>query len=189
MLSFLKRKVSGADIGLGFYDHLRRRHADRSSLPNSVLHATTGNPSNAVRNEWLYLNIFSFDFSVCLAVGKTPVKAAVLEPFWQHVETWLQAEQVPALPERLAFAGGGEIPRFIPAEPSEASYKRLLRRVQEYSSAVTSPNKMGQNYSVAAVFADACGFMDIVLITEVSAWFSSFKIQNVQFIKKSRIVA
>jgi hypothetical protein len=45
--------------------------------------------SDSVRHEWLYLEIFAFDFSVYLALGKTPEKTAVLTPFWQHVETWL----------------------------------------------------------------------------------------------------
>jgi hypothetical protein len=196
MLSFLKPKLSGAEIGIEWYRRLRESRA--AGFPNlqELLPATTGITSvvgsapidpSAVQDEWLYLEIFSFDFSVYLAVGKTPAKAAVLTPFWQHIETWLQAEHVPALPERFAVAGGG--PRVIPAEPSESSSTRLVRRVQEYSAAVTSPHQMGQNYSVAAVFANACGFMDIGSITGVSAWFSSFKIQTVQFIRKFRIVA
>jgi hypothetical protein len=188
MLSFLKRKASGAEIGLGFYDSLRKSYAD--GFPKTLHRLLPTNPaigSDSVRYEWLYLEIFAFDFSVYLALGKTPAKAAVLTPFWQHIEVWLQAEPVQALPERLAFAGVGA-PRFIPTEPSESSSTRLLRRVQEYSSAVTSPHEMGPNYSVAAVFVNACGFMNIVSITGVSAWFSSFKIQTVQFIKQFRIV-
>jgi hypothetical protein len=188
MFSFLKRKASGADIGLGFCDHLRKDYA--AGLPELLrpfpINQAIG--TDSVRYEWLYLRIFANDFSVYLALGKTPAKAAVLTPFWQHIEVWLQAEPVQPLPERLAFAGVGEVPRFIPAEPSESSYTRLLRRVQEYSSAVISPHAMGQNYSVAAVFANACGFMNISLIIGVSAWFSSSKIQTVQFIKQFRIV-
>jgi predicted HD phosphohydrolase len=187
MLSFLKRKASGAEIGLGFYDHLRKSYADGFPKARHLLRAATAIDSNAVCDEWLYLQIFADDLSVYLALGKTPAKAAVLEPFWQHIETWLQAEHVAALPERFAVAGGG--PRFIPAEPSEPSYSRLLRRVQEYSSAVTSPREMGPNYAVAEVFASTCGFMEISSIIEVSAYFSSFKIQTVQFIKQFRIVA
>jgi hypothetical protein len=189
MLSFLKRKQSVVEIGLEFYRHLQEGRAEGFSKAPDIIRASTAKiDSNAVRDEWLYLQIFAFDFSVYLALGKTPAKAAVLTPFWQHIETWLQAEHVAALPERLAFAGGGEVPRFIPAEPSEPSYSRLLRRMQEYSSAVKSPHEKGENYSVAAVFANACGFMDIGSITGVSAWFSSFKIQTVQFIKQFRIV-
>src|SRR5437762_614750 len=149
MLSFLKPKQSGAELGMGFYRHLRKSYADGFPKFKNLLRATTAIDSNAVRDEWLYLEIFAYDFSVFLALGKTPAKAAVLTPFWQHIEVWLKADQVPALPERLAFAGGGEVPRFIRAEPSEPSYTRLLRRVQEYSFAVTSPHQMGQNYSVA----------------------------------------
>jgi hypothetical protein len=186
MLSFLKRKQSGPEIGLEFYRHLQKGRAEGFSKFQKIIHASTAIDSNAVRDEWLYLQIFAFDFSVYLALGKTPAKAAVLTPFWQHIEAWLQAEQVAALPERFAVAGEG--PRVIPAEPSERSYTRLLRRVQGYSSAVTSPHEMEQNYSVAAVFASACGFMDIASITGVSAWFSSLKIQTVQFIKQFGIV-
>jgi hypothetical protein len=187
MFSFLKRKASGAEIGLGFYDHLRKSYAAGFPKARHILRAATAIDSNAVCDEWLYLQIFAFDFSVYLALGKTSAKAAVLESFWQHIETWLEAEQVAALPERFAVAGGG--PRFIPAEPSEPSYSRLLRRVQEYSSAVTSPREMDEtNYEVAAVFAGTCGFMEYSSIIGLSAWFSSFKIQTVQFIRKFRIV-
>jgi hypothetical protein len=185
--SFLKRKASGADIGLGYYDHLRKNYA--AELPTFLREPPTDPAigSDSVRHEWLYLKIFAYDFSVYLALGNTPARAAVLTSFWQHIETWLQAEHVAALPERFAGVVGDEV-RFIPAEPSESSYTRLRRRVQEYSSAIKSPHHMGENYSVAAVFADACGFMNIVLITAVSAYFSSSKIENVQFIRKFRIV-
>jgi hypothetical protein len=152
MLSFLKPKASGAEIGLGFYDHLRKNRAEGFSKVRDILPTTTAISSNAVLDEWLYLEIFSFDFSVYLALGKTPAKAAVLTPFWQHIEAWLQDEQVAALPERFAVVACDPHP--IPAEPSELSYARLLRRLQEYTFAVTSPHHLGPNYPVAGVFRE-----------------------------------
>ena len=69
--------------------------------------------SDAVKDEWLYFQIFLFDFAVYQAFGPTAAKAAVLTPFWTRVKGWLQNQQVAALPVRLAVAGGG--PRSIPA--------------------------------------------------------------------------
>ena len=146
MLPLLKPKMSGADIALGFYDHLRKNRAEGFSKARDILPTTTAINSNAVLEEWLYLEIFSFDFSVYLALGKTPAKAAVLTPFWQHVEAWFQDEQVAALPERFAVVACDPHP--IPAERSELSYARLLRRLQEYTSSVTSPHQLGPNSDV-----------------------------------------
>jgi len=81
MLSFLKRKQSGAELGIGFYRHLRMSYADGFPKLQNLLAATTAIDSNAVRDEWLYLEVFAYDFSVFLALGKTPAKAAVLVPF------------------------------------------------------------------------------------------------------------
>jgi len=64
MLPLLKPKMSGADIALGFYDHLRKNRAEGFSKARDILPTTTAINSNAVLEEWLYLEIFSFDFSV-----------------------------------------------------------------------------------------------------------------------------
>jgi hypothetical protein len=186
MLSFLKRKHSGADIAAGLLHSIGESYSagfpqDRDRLPQNAQIDL-----NAVRQEWLYFRIFLIDFAAYNALGQTPEKGYVLTPFWRAVESWLGAAPVAALPERLAVAGGG--PRTIPAEPSEPAFTRLSRRMQQYASAVTAPHPQGESYSVAAVFAASCGDMDALSILGVAAYFSSVVSQTTEALSKARIV-
>jgi hypothetical protein len=186
MFSFLKSKVSGAQIANDFFFRpLRNAHADGFPKFRDLFPAEPQIPKERVIDEWLWLEVFAVDLSTYLALGKTPSKAAVLTPFWTSLEQWLQEERVPPLPERFAVAGGG--PRTIPAEGGERAYDRLMRRMKEYSSAVLAPHPQGVNYSVAAVFVSACGDYSAVTTAGVGAFFSSRKIEYVKFLRSMRI--
>jgi hypothetical protein len=124
LLPFRKRKVSGSDIADGFFfEPLARAYLAGFPQCRDLLPSAAAITDAGVRSEWLFLEIFATDISTFLALGQTPAKAAILDPFWQRVTDWLGAETVPALPERLAVTGGG--PRTIPPEPSETAYGRL----------------------------------------------------------------
>jgi hypothetical protein len=186
MLSFLKPKMSGAQIGTEFFFRpLQKAHAAGFPKFQELFPMEPQIPKERVIDEWLWLEVFSIDFSTHLALGRTPTKAAVLTPFWTSVKEWLQAERVPSLPERFAVAGGG--PRAIPVEGAETAYDRLIRRMKEYSSAVLTPRAQGENYSVAAVFAGACGDFSAVTTASVGGFFSSRKIEYVKFLRSKRI--
>lgn len=186
MFSLFKPKQSGTEIGLELCRILQEGYAAGFSGSQDLFPTEPQISLEAVKDEWLYLEVFSVDFSVYLAVGDTPAKAAVLTPFWVCIRQWLQAKRANELPERLVVAGGG--PRVIPAENSESSFSRLSRRMQQYGSAITSPHAQGENYSVAAVLASACGDMGAISTLGVTEFFSSRKISIVQFIRKFRIV-
>src|SRR5437660_11965864 len=98
MLPLLKPKMSGADIALGFYDHLRKNRAEGFSKARDILPTTTAINSNAVLEAWLYLEIFSFDFAAYLALSKTSAIPPVFTPVCHTVESRLQDAPVPAPP-------------------------------------------------------------------------------------------
>ena len=145
--------------------------------------------SDAVRQEWLYLEIFTFDFATFNALGQTPTRDNLLTPFLGHVRTWLHSMPVPKLPERVAMAIVGSEPlRTIPAEPCESAFTRLSRRMQEYAATLTAGHPQGVNYSVAAVFSARCGVGQLPSITAVAVYFSSTVSQLTELLNSMRIV-
>jgi hypothetical protein len=186
MFPFIKPNISGATIANEFFFRPLREGYDAGFPRFKELFPTeTQIPKECVNDEWLWLEVFTVDFSTYLALGMTEAKAAVLTPFWRELKIWLQGKEVAALPERLAVIGGG--PRSIPAEVRERGYDRPMRRMKDYSTAVVTPHSQGENYSVAGVFANACGFFDAVAIMGVSGFFSSRKIEYVKFLRSQRI--
>jgi hypothetical protein len=187
MFSFLKPKLSGAELGGKLAQILRESRNTGFPKSKELFPSEAQIETEAVLNEWLHLEIFSVDFSTFLALGNTPQKTAVLDAFWANIKDWLQKESVASLPERFVVAGGG--PRTLSAENAEFSYVRLLRRMRDYSAAINSPRKLGENYSVAAIFTGHCGTFDASHVVGVSSYFSSHKIGVVKLIRKFRIIA
>src|ERR1039457_4517642 len=102
MFSFLKPKQSADDIAIEHYRLLQKNRAAGFPESNHLFPQEAQIDSEAVKDEWLYFQIFLFDFALYQAFGATAAKAAVLTPFWTHIKGWLQNEQVSALPVRLA---------------------------------------------------------------------------------------
>src|SRR5438067_1421309 len=101
MLSFLKRKHSGADIAAGLLKSIGESYSVGFPQNRDLLPKHAQIDLEAVLQEWLYLQIFLIDFAAYNALGQSPEKDYVLTPFWRHVETWLGAAPVAQLPERL----------------------------------------------------------------------------------------
>jgi len=186
MFSFSKRKLKGGEVGLGFFDSVRKARLAGYPETEELFPQDAEIGLEAVKDEWLYLEIFTVDFVVFLALGKTPEKAAVLTPFWAELKKWLQLEQVDALLERFSFLGGDA--KSIPAENSETSFERLMRRMQQYSDCISKPHDLGENHSVATTFAALCGDMDAVTIMGVSSFFSAKKVSLFNALKRLQIV-
>lgn len=187
MFPFLKRKVKGSDVGLGFFESVRKARIAGYPGMEELLPLNAKIGAEEVKNEWLYLDIFTVDYVVFLALGQSPEKSAVLTPFWEEIKKWLQQERVGALPERLSFLGGND--KTIHAENSETSFERLTRRLQKYSDCILNPHRLGENYSVAATFTwSLCGDMNAATIAGISASFSAKKIKLIKGLKLYRIV-
>jgi hypothetical protein len=125
MFPFIKPNISGATIANEFFFRPLREGYDAGFPRFKELFPTeTQIPKECVNDEWLWLEVFTVDFSTYLALGMTEAKAAVLTPFWRELKIWLQGKEVAALPERLAVIGGG--PRSIPAEVRERGYVLLF---------------------------------------------------------------
>ncbi|HKI71672.1 MAG TPA: hypothetical protein VKA81_04785 [Verrucomicrobiae bacterium] len=90
MFSFSKRKLKGGEVGLGFFDSVRKARLAGYPEKEELFPQDAEIGQGAVKDEWLYLEIFTVDFVVFLALGKTPEKAAVLTPFGQSSKKWLQ---------------------------------------------------------------------------------------------------
>ncbi len=182
MFSFFEPKMSGVEIGTNFlFRPLRDSYASGFRKSRNLFPTEPQISKESVVDEWLWFEVFAIDFSTYLALGNAPTNSTVLRPFWTSLKEWLQDLNVPALPERIAVAGGGL--RTIPAEPSERAYDRLIRRMNEYSSTVPCPLVQGEDYSVAAVFASACGDFNAVTILGISVYFSSRKTEYVKFLR------
>jgi hypothetical protein len=82
MFHFLKRKVSGAALGQELFNRLKKPHLEGHPEAAGVIPTDTVIESELVKVEWLYLQIFITDYSVFVALGKTPEKNAVMTPFW-----------------------------------------------------------------------------------------------------------
>jgi len=106
MLPFLKRRVKGGDVGLGFFEAVRKARTAGYPGMKSLFPSDAIIGLEAVKDEWLYLDIFTIDYVVFLALGQSPEKSAVLTPFWVEIKKWLQQERVGSLPERSSFLGG-----------------------------------------------------------------------------------
>jgi len=139
-----------------------------------------------VKNEWLYLGVFTVDHAVFLALGQSSEKSAVLTPFWEEIKKWLQQERVGALPERFLFLDSDH--KTIQAENSEISFERLTRRMQRYADCLLKPHRLGEDYSVAATFTALCGKMDSATIAGISSSFSTRKLELVKGLKTYPIV-
>ena len=187
MFSFLKQKIKGRDVGLGFFESVRKARIAGYPGTGELLPSSAKIGVEEVKNEWLYLDVFTVDYVVFLALGQSPEKTAVLTPFWEEIKKWLQQERVGALPERFSFLGGND--KTIHAENSETSFERLTRRMQQYSDCIINPHHLGENYSVAATFAwSLCGDMKASTIAGISASFSAKKVELVKGLKLYRVV-
>jgi hypothetical protein len=188
MFSFLKRKVKGTEVGLGFFDSVRKARIAGYPGAKELFPSDAIIGLEAVKDEWLYLNVFTIDYVVFLALGQSPEKTAVLTPFWAEIKKWLQQVRVNARPEMVSFLGDDH--KIIPAESSETSFERLTRRMQQYSDCILKPHHLGENYSVAVTFTwSLCGDMNAATIAGISSFFSAQKIELVKGLKSYRIVA
>lgn len=187
--SFLKPKRSGSDIAAGVFDSIQQRYNAGFPQSRDLLPDRGQIDADAVLQEWLYLQIFTFDFATYNALGESPAKSNVLTPFLRRVKAWLEPMPVPDLPERVALAVVGVEPlSTIPAERNDSGLDRLSRRTEEYASAVATRHPQGESYSVAAVFAARCGGMGLSSITGVSVHFSSMVSEITKLLTRSRIV-
>jgi hypothetical protein len=187
MFSFLKRKIEGNEVGLGFFESVRKARLAGYPGADGLFPADAKIGIEDVKGEWLYLDVFAVDHAVFLALGQSPEKSAVLTPFWGEIKKWLQQERVNARPEFFSFLGGTS--KAIQAENSETSFERLTRRMRQYADCVLEPHRLGENYSIAATFTAICGSMDAATILGVSSFLSAKKIELVKGLKSYRIAA
>lgn len=183
---FGKKKVLGAQIGAEFFKRIQDGHQAEFPDDRELFPGDAQISRRLVFDEWLYFKIFLVDYSTFLALGRTPEKFKVLDPFWRSVQAWLNEYQVAALPERLSVFDGG--PKAIPVENAEFAFSRLLRRMKGYSAAVQTTHQLGENYSVASVFLNSCGSFNALTAVGISTLFSSEKIGYVKLLKSIRIV-
>jgi hypothetical protein len=190
MFSFFKQRASPQDIAEGFFEsirdnaesgYLKKMYPDKAPLGIEI-----------IKDEWIYFDVFSFDFTTFLAFGETPTKHAILNPFSFLIANWLKNRQAPRITEpRMIITGFDNIgnPTFIPEEEGEPALNRLKRRVLTYSEAMKKPCDLGGNYMIAATFAALCGidFSDTPYIVGISEYFSSRKIQQTNYLKSLRI--
>lgn len=190
MFSFLKPKQSGSDIAAGVFNSIQRQYDGGFPASRGLLSECSELDTDAEIQEWLYLQIFAFDFATYNALGQTPARSLVLTPFLGYVKAWLKSIPVPELPERIAMAiVGPELLRTIPAEPAENALLRLSRRTDEYASAIAVPNSKGEkDYSVAAVFAARTGATGLPSVTAVAAYFSVMVSETTKMLTSARII-
>jgi hypothetical protein len=185
MFSFLKRKILARDVADVFFDGIHQR-ADARHGERLQAHA----PSlghEIVNDEWIYFDVFTFDYATFLAFGETPARQAVLDPFSFLVAAWLKTRQAPPTPIRTTlYLFPGELTTLFP-EGAEPAHERLKRRLALYAKAVKAPSEFAGNDKVAHAFSTLCGVRDISFDGGVAAGFSTLKIEYVKILKSVRI--
>jgi hypothetical protein len=125
MLSFLKKRAKADDLGVVLFESVKK--ATLAGLPDFF---PNDSPIGllGMKNEWVYLNAFSIDYQVFVALGNSAERDAILRPFWRNIKDWLWEEKVGPLPERFWLIGDGGLKK-IPPEDCETSWERLERRI------------------------------------------------------------
>ena len=137
-----------------------------------------------INDEWLYLDVFIFDYSIYRAFGNTPERQLVLNKFQNLIAGWLRNRIVSKIPDvRLWMFDPGEEPLFFPPEIAEPAVTRLTRRMESYSKAVALHHEMGENLSVASVFAAHCGASSFDYIAGVGRYVFEKKMNFVKMLK------
>jgi len=80
MLSFLKRKQSGPEIGLEFYRHYKKA-VPRGFKFQKIIHASTAIDSNAVEMSGFILQIFALIFGL-FSLGQDAGESGCIDAFW-----------------------------------------------------------------------------------------------------------
>ena len=145
MFSFIKRKIKASEVGLGFFDSVHKARLAGYPGAEKLFPTITQIDCELVKDEWMYLDAFTIDFAVFLALRDTPEKTAVLTPFWAEIKKWLEQKHVGFLPERGAFLRGAYSK--LPAENQETSYERQMRRMRQYSDCMVNPSDLGEYYA------------------------------------------
>jgi hypothetical protein len=97
MFSFFKQRISAQDVAEGYFESIRTNaESDNSNYPIPD-EAPLG--LEIVKDEWIYFNVFIFDYSTFLAFVETPTRHAILDPFSALVTNWLKNRQAPAITE------------------------------------------------------------------------------------------
>jgi hypothetical protein len=192
MFSFFKQKASPQDVAEGFFESIRDNA--ESGYPKKMLPDEAPLGMEIVKDEWIYFDVFIFDYTTFLAFGETPARHAIQNPFSVLIINWLKNRQAPAITESRiiapTFDNIAEGPKFIAEEEYESAHERLKRRVLIYAETLKTPCSLGQNYMVALTFATLCGvdFTDVPYIMGISAYFSQRKIEQTKYLKSLRIV-
>jgi len=187
MFSFFKQRVSAQDIAKGFFESIREKAESgylKKMFPDE---APLG--MEVVKHEWIYFDVFIFDYTTFLAFGETPARHAILNPFSSLVANWLKNREAPAITEPrilINFDTIDEPPKSFEKEKRESAHERLKRRVLIYAEALKTPCSLGQNYMVALTFAALCG-VDVIeessYVMGISAYFSHLKIEQTKHLK------
>jgi len=191
MFSFFKQRASAQDVAEGYFESIRNNA--ESGYPKTMFPDEAPLGIEIVKDEWIYFDVFTFDYTTFLAFGETPARHAILNPFSSLVANWLKNRQAPAIIEPrliINFDHLDEPPNFVAEEECESAHERLKRRILIYAEALKTPCSLGQNYMVALTFAALCGvdFTDTPFIMGISAWFSHLKVEGTKHLKSLRIV-
>ncbi len=165
MSPFLKKKVTAQELGTGLV-HLDGRvaesHADTlQKHPGFDANFDTTN----VRNEMVFLRIFTFDFAVATSLDNAESKAVL------DVHYGLWGKMLNERPDGAAI------------------FTTLKKHLLVYTAAVKTPHHLGPPYAVGKAFAELCGHpMDAVVTLFGGLLFTgTFKCVS-DFVKSYRVV-
>ena len=186
MIALFRKKVQASEVGEQLCE--RAREERRAGYPQAatLLLPTPEMDVMAVRNEWLYLEIFRIDLAVRLAFGGGVEKSAILTAFWSGVKNWLLQQVVAPLAERRILLDGHS--KIVPPENEEKSYSRLKRRLQLYSECSHVRHPLGEGLWIAATFIGLCGTPDGAPLGEITSRFTSSRDELARQLKSERIV-
>ncbi|MGD0208367.1 MAG: hypothetical protein ABSC89_12245 [Verrucomicrobiota bacterium] len=191
MFSFFKQRESAQDVAEGFFDSIREN--TESGYPKKMFPDEAPLGMDLIKDEWIYFDIFIFDYVTFLAFGETPARHAILNPFSSLVTNWLKNRQAPPITEPriiINFDNIDKPPKTFDQEERESAHERLKRRVLIYAEALKTPCSLGQNYMIALTFATLCG-VDVIednsYVMGISAYFSQRKIEQTKYLKSLRL--
>lgn len=175
----LKLEESACEVAEGFFEHIRRNA--EAGQPKKWFPKEASIGLEVIKDEWIYFDVFVFDYVTFHAFGETAARHAVLDPFEFLVANWLKARQAPPTPIRMCFYPDDI--KVFPAEEREPASERLKRRMAMYAEAVQTPNASGVNYMVALTFATLCGIEDVAEIVGISTFFCHGKLARFNILK------
>jgi hypothetical protein len=185
MFSFLKRRIPAAELAEGFFISLQQRA--EMGLKERVLPLGESLAPEILESEWIFLDVFTFDYATFLVFGDAPVRHAILRPYGTLLRSWLALRQAPATPVRTTlYLFPNEMTTLFPEE-AEPGDHRFERRLALYQKAIKNPNDQGENWSVGVAFSMFCGVHEISYAVAISAYFSHMKIEDGKTLKSVRI--